>query len=60
MILNAADHTNHDCKSMLIRTVDTDVVVLTVKLANKLGCERLHVTMGTGNNFWCLNATRML
>ena len=41
MLLNAADGARQGCKRILVRTVDTDVVVLVVSTANNLTCEQL-------------------
>ncbi|MES9882849.1 MAG: hypothetical protein ABW185_18430 [Sedimenticola sp.] len=59
MLLHVADGVRQGYKNILIRTVDTDVVVLAVSLASKIGCERLFLGFGTGKCFRILDATRM-
>ena len=59
MLLHAADGAKQGCKRILVRTVDTDVVVLAVSTANKLTCEQLIVLFGTGKTFCNLDATHM-
>jgi len=59
MLLHAADGVRQGYKRILLRTVDTDVVVLAISVANKLGCERLTVAFGTGNAVRYLDATAM-
>ena len=48
MLLHAADDVKQGHKNILLRTVDTDVVVLAVNLAHKLECDRLNIAFGTG------------
>ena len=57
MLLHAADGARRGYKKVLIRTVDTDVVVLCVSLAEKLGCECLWIAFGTGKSFRYINTT---
>lgn len=48
MLLHAMDGAKQGCKRILLRTVDMDVVMLAVSLANKLGCESLMVSIRVG------------
>ena len=57
MILHAADGTKQRYKNILIRTVDSDVVVL--GFANRIECEKLTVTFGIGTSFRYLDVSRM-
>lgn len=57
MLLHAADGVRQGYKRILLRTVDTDVVVVAISVANKPGCERL--AFGTGNAFRYLDLTAM-
>ena len=59
MLLHAADGVKQGHKNILLRTVDTDVVVLAVSLAHKLECDRLCIAFGTGKSFHYLDATYM-
>ena len=58
MLLNAADSTKQGCKRILVRTVDTDVV-LAVSTANKLTGEQFMVSFGTGKTFRYLDTTHI-
>lgn len=49
--------TDHGARNILIRTVDTDVVILSISLAHKIGCECLWLAFGTGNTFRYIDAT---
>ena len=51
MILHLADAVSKDFQKILLRTVDTDVVVLSVAAAAKLDIQELWVAFGTGKNF---------
>ena len=44
-------------KTSIIQTIDTDSVVLIDIFADRLGCERLTVAIGTGISFRCVDAT---
>ena len=57
MLLHAADGSQQGFKRIVIRTVDTDVVVLAVSLASRIGCENLCVAFGTGKSFRYLNVS---
>ena len=59
MILHAADGTKQRYKNILIRTVDSDVVVLAISFANRIECEKLTVTFGIGKSFRYLDVSRM-
>ena len=51
MFVHVADAVNEGYKKILIRLVDTDVVVLAVAAAAKLDLEELWIAFGTGKNF---------
>ena len=51
MILHAADRAGQGYKNILIRTVDSDVVVLAISFANRIECENLTVSFGIGKSF---------
>ena len=51
MILHLGDAFHKGFRKMLLRTVDTDVVVLSVAAATKLDIPELWVAFGTGKNF---------
>ena len=57
-LLHAADGAKQGCKRILVRTVDTDVV-LAVSTANEMTYEQLIVPFGTGKTFRYLDATHM-
>ena len=57
MLLHAANGAREGYTRIMLRTVDTDVVVLAVSLANKLAFDNLWVAFGTGNNFRYLDAS---
>ena len=59
MLLHDADSAKQGCKRTLVRMVDTDVVVLAASSTNKLTCEQLIVSFGTGKRFRYLDATHM-
>ena len=59
MILNAADGAKQGYKNILIRTVDSDVVVLAISFANRIECEKLTVAFGIGESFRYLDVSRM-
>ena len=44
---------------ILLRTVDTDVVVIGIRMAQKSGCDCLWFAFGIGTTFRCLDATAM-
>ena len=51
MILHMADAVNDGYQKVLLRTVDTDVVVLAVMAAAKIDIQELWVAFGTGKHF---------
>ena len=51
MILHLANAVSKEFQKILLRTVDTDVVVLSVATAAKLDIQELWVAFGTGKNF---------
>ena len=60
MLLHDEDGIKQGRQKIVIRTVDTDVVILAVSFARRLGCESLVVAIGTGKSFQCVvNATAM-
>ena len=59
MFVHASDGAQHGMKKILLRTVDTDVVVISISLAQKIGCECLWLAFGTGTTFRYLDATTM-
>jgi len=56
---HAADGAKQGCKRILVRTVDTDVVVLAISTANKQTCEQLIVSFGKRKTLRYLDATHM-
>ena len=50
MLLHAADMVNVGFKRILLRTVDTDVVVLAVAFHQRLECDQLWLAFGTGQH----------
>ncbi|KAG7170590.1 hypothetical protein Hamer_G013402 [Homarus americanus] len=59
MVLHAADEAHRRYRKIFIKTVDTDVVVLCIGFATKIGCECHWVGFGTGRSFCYLNVTQM-
>ena len=59
MFVHALDGARHGMKKILLRTVDTDVVALSISLAQKIGCECLWLAFGTGTTYRYLDATAM-
>ena len=51
MLLHAADGVLQWLKRIIIKTVDTDVVVLAVSQASMLRCEKLYIAFGAGKFF---------
>lgn len=51
MILHMADAVNKGFQKIVMRTVDTDVVALSVAAVANLQCEELWVAFGTGRHF---------
>ena len=50
LLLHAADASSTGCKRIMLRTVDTDVVVLSTALFNQINVTELWVSFGTGKN----------
>ena len=50
MLLHAADAKQKGCKKLLVRTVDTDVVVIAISVMNDIKPEELWVAFGVGKN----------
>ncbi len=59
ILLHVEDAVRHGCTKVLIRTVDTDVVILAVAAAEHLQIDELWVAFGTGKNFRFLAAHEM-
>ena len=59
MFLHAAEGARHGMKKIMLRTVDTDVVVISISLAKKIGCDSLWLAFGTGTTFRYFDATAM-
>ena len=59
MFVHASDGAQHGMKKILLRTVDTDVVIIAISLATKICCESLWLAFGTGTSFRYLDATAM-
>lgn len=51
LILHAADAARNGIKRVLIKTVDTDVVVLAVAHRQRISCDELWIAFGTGKHF---------
>ena len=51
MLLHAADMVNAGHMKILIRTVDTDVVVLAICFFQEISCEQLWIAFGVGQHF---------
>ena len=51
ILLHAKDAVMQGYERILIRTVDTDVIVLSIAMVRNLGLSELWIAFGTGNNF---------
>ena len=51
MLLHTADAVRQGCQKIVLRTVDTDVVVLSVAAVPRLRLKHLWIAFGTGQNF---------
>ena len=51
LLLHAKDAVQHGCERIMIRTVDTDVVVLAVALYLPIHASELWISFGVGDNF---------
>ena len=49
-LLHPADASSTGCKQIMLRNVDTDVVVLSIALFNQINVTELWVSFGTGKN----------
>lgn len=58
MILHAADTVRHSHRKIVLRTVDTDVLVLASSFAGEVQGQQaeIWVAMGTGSNLRCVAA----
>ena len=61
MFVHATDGAEHGMNKILLRTVDTDVVVIGISMAQQIGCDCLWFAFGTGTShtFRYLDATAM-
>ena len=50
LLLHALDATKHGHKKLIIRTVDSDVLIIVVALCNAIKAEELWIAFGTGQN----------
>ena len=57
MLFHAADGVKQGRQTIIIITVDTDVVVLAVSFVHRLGCKSLVVAIGTGKSFRYVDTT---
>jgi len=51
MILHAADAAHRGIRRIMIKTVDTDVIVLAVAHKHQIACEELWIAFGAGKHF---------
>ena len=59
MFVHASHGARHGLQRILIRTVDTDVVVIGISLARKITCENLWMAFGSGSALRYLDVTLM-
>ena len=61
MFVHVTDGAEYGMNKILLRTVDTDVVVIGISMAQKIGCDCLWFAFGTGTSptFRYLDATAM-
>ena len=59
MFVHASDGAEHGMNKILLRTVDTDRVVIDIGMAQKIGCDCLWFALGTGTTFRYLDTTAM-
>ena len=57
MFVHASDGAEHGMNKILLRTVDTDVVVIGISMAQNIGCDCLRFAFGTGTTFRYIDAT---
>ena len=50
MFVHATDGAEHGMNKILLRTVDTDVVVISIRMAQKIGCDCIWFAFGTGTS----------
>ena len=51
LILHARDCVNNNLNKILIRTVDTDVVILAIAFFHRLSAQELWIAFGTGKKY---------
>lgn len=51
ILLHGSDAVRKGCKKLLVKTVDTDVVVLTTSMFSENNPDELWLAFGTGSNF---------
>ena len=56
LLLRALDASAKGCKRVMLRTVDTDVVVLSIAMDSKINAESFWITFGVGKNFRYISA----
>ena len=59
MFVHATDGAGLGMNTILLRAVDTDVVVIGTSMAQTIGCDSLWFAFGTGTTFLYLDATAM-
>ena len=59
MFVHVSDGAEHGMKKIILRTIDSDVVVISISMAQKIGCDCLWFAFGTGTTFRHLDATAM-
>ena len=62
MFVHATGGADHGMNKILLRTVDTDVIVISIRMAQKIGCDCLWFALGTATSpstFRYLDATAM-
>lgn len=59
MFVHVLDATNHGCRRVMIRTVDTDVLVLAISALQQLSIDELWVAFASGKTFRYLPAHEM-
>ena len=59
MFVHASDGAEHGMDNILLRSVETDAVVICISMAQKIGCDCLWFAFGTGTKFRYLDATAM-
>ena len=59
MFVHASDGAEHGTNKILLRTVDTHVVVIGIRMAQKIGCDCLWFAFGAGTTFRYIDAIAM-